>query len=254
MRWVGLIGVVICCAEGMAQGYSDAAQTAFAGADVVNVRNGFQDINPATIAQIEKSKIGFSQSRPFLIQELPYNSIFFATKHKNNFIGLDFKHFNFDQYLHQNLKFLYAKKLSDRLNLGIITGLNHQRYESLHRYEFELGFGIHYKYKKHVDFGSIIKRRNKQDFIIKTGLAYTKSKKLPIYLSLELSPNERYKFSTAFEYRISEKLQARLGLSSDENYFSFGFLYRIKKLEIEVATALHKYLGQSPCITISYEF
>jgi hypothetical protein len=88
---------------------------------------------------------------------------------------------------------------------------------------------------------------------LKTGVKFKKLKKLPIYVSTEINSNAHIVIKSALEYQSSERLASRIALSTDESYLSFGVYYKIKRLEIECANSLHKYLGMSPCLTLSYE-
>ena len=254
MKWVGLIGVVFCCADVMAQGYSDAAQTAFAGADVVNIRNGFQDINPASITQLENSKIGISQSSPFIIKDLQWNSIFFSNKFRNNFWAVDYKSFSFDRYRNRHTVFLYGKKLQDQLSLGIRIKLVNIRAEEIHRYFLAHSIGINYRLNKHLIIGSYYVKDPLLNAYLRTGIEFKRHKKVPLFLSFEINEKQQIKIATALEYLISKKLSTRFSLSSSENFMGFGFSYTIKQIQIEASTSLHTYLGPSPCITLCYEF
>ncbi len=254
MKWVGLIGVVFCCADVIAQGYSDAAQTAFAGADVVNIRNGFQDINPASITQLEKSKIGISQSSPFIIKDLQWNSIFYTNKFRNNYWALDYKNFSFDRYRNRHTAFLFGKKLQENLSLGIRIKLVNIRAEEIQRYFLAHSIGINYRPRKHLVIGSYYVRDPLLNAYLRTGIGYNKYKKVPLFLSFEINEKQQIKLASALEYILSKNLSTRFSLSSSENFMGFGFSYSIKKIQIEASTTLHTYLGPSPCITLSYEF
>ena len=259
MKWVGLI---VCCLMSVrifAQGYSDAAQTALAGSNVVSFRNGIQHLNPAAISQNKSKKIGLSQALPYTLPEIRYNSIFYIFHHKNNYIGVDYNHLSFDALIDQTVSILYAKKLNDKLSLGIKIKNNFIQIEANRYYKVIPEIGFVYNINKYLDIGSYwlqsqsLLEFNQWQSSLKTGVKFKKLKKLAIYVSTEINSNAHIVIKSALEYQSSERLASRIALSTDESYLSFGVYYKIKRLEIECANSLHKYLGMSPCLTLSYE-
>lgn len=259
MRWVGLIVCCLMSTRVFSQGYSDAAQTALAGSNVVSLANGIQHLNPAAITQIEKRKIGFSQALPYSLPEISYNSLFYQYNRKNNFIAIDYTHLSFDALSDNTFALVYAKRLNEKLSLGIKVKYNFIRVELNNYHKFLPEIGLVYRVNKYTDIGtywsqsqSIFEFRQWQSSI-KTGLLFKKIKKLPIYLSTDINSNADLFLKCGFEYRITEKLYSRLAISTEDSYLSFGIFYKIKRIEIECANSMHKYLGISPCMTISYE-
>lgn len=259
MKWVGLI---VCCLMSiriLAQGYSDAAQTALAGSNVVALRNGIHHLNPATISQNKSKKIGLSQSLPYTLPEIRYNSVFYLFNFKNNYIGVDYNHLSFDELIDHTISILYAKKLNEKLSLGIKIKNNFIQIETNRYYKVVPEIGFVYHANKYIDIGSYwlqsqsLLEFNQWQSSLKTGISYKKIKKLPIYLSTEINSNAQIVLKTGLEYRSNERLATRLAISSDNSYLSFGVFYKIKKIEIECANSLHKYLGMSPCLTMTYE-
>lgn len=259
MRWVGLI---VCCLMSiriLAQGYSDAAQTALAGSNVVALINGIHHLNPATITQNKSKKIGVSQSLPYTLPEIRYNSVFYLFNHKNNYIGIDYNHLSFDALNDHTISILYAKRLNERLSLGVKIKNNLIEIESNRYYNFLPEIGFVYNINKHLDIGSYwlqsqsLLEFNQWQSSLKTGILFKKVKKLPVYLSTEINSNAQIVVKSGLEYKSNERLVTRVAISSDESYLSFGVFYKIKKLEIECANSLHKYLGMSPCLTLTYE-
>lgn len=259
MRWVGLI---VCCMMSIrvfSQGYSDAAQTALAGSNVVSLANGVQHLNPAAISQIKKRKVGFSQALPYSLPEIRYNSAFYLYSRKNNFIAIDYTHLSFDAFSDNTFSIVYAKKLNEKLSLGIKIRYNYIKVELNTYHKVLPEIGLVYKINKYVDIGSywcqsqsLLEFRQWQSSI-KTGMLFKKIKKLPIYVSTEINSIAEVFIKSGFEYHITEKLFGRLALSTEDSYLSFGLYYKLKRFEIECANSMHKYLGISPCMTISYE-
>ncbi len=259
MKWVGLI---VCCFVSiriLAQGYSDAAQTALAGSNVVALRNGIQHLNPAAITQNKSKKIGLSQALPYTLPEIRYNSVFYLFNRKNNYIGIDYNHLSFDALSDHTLSILYAKRLNEKLSLGIKIKNNFIEIESNRYYKVLPEIGFVYHVNKNFDIGSYwmqsqsLLEFNQWQSSLKTGLLFKKIKKLPIYISTEINSNGQIVIKSGLEYKSNDRFASRIALSTDEAYLSFGIFYKIKKLEIECANSLHKYLGMSPCLTLTYE-
>lgn len=259
MKWVGLIGCCLISSSILAQGYSDAAQSALAGSNVVSLMNGNQHLNPATITQNKSKKFGLSQSLPYTLPEIRYNSIFFLYQLKNNYIGVDYNHLSFDELLDHTISIIYAKKLNDKLSLGIKIRNNFIQIEQ-HRYFKALPeIGFVYQFSKNIDLGSywsqsqsLLEFNQWQSSII-SGVSFKKYKKLPIYISAQINSNAYLIINSGVEYKINNRFATRLAISSDNSYLSFGFYYKIKNIEIEGANSLHKYLGMSPCLSLTYE-
>ncbi len=259
MKWVGLI---VCCLMSiriLAQGYSDAAQTALAGSNVVALRNGIQHLNPAAITQNKSKKIGLSQALPYTLPEIRYNSIFYLFNGKNNYIGIDYNHLSFDALSDHTLSILYAKRLNEKLSLGIKIKNNFIEIESNRYYKVLPEIGFVYHVNKNFDIGSYwmqsqsLLEFNQWQSSLKTGLLFKRIKKLPIYVSTEINSNGQIVIKSGLEYKSNDRFASRMALSTDESYLSFGIFYKIKKLEIECSNSLHKYLGMSPCLTLTYE-
>ncbi len=259
MKWVGLIVCCLMSVRILAQGYSDAAQTSLAGSNVVSLRNGIQHLNPAAISQNRSKKIGFSQALPYTLPEIRYNSLYYIFHYKNNYIGIDYNHFSFDALVDQSVSILYAKKLNDKLSLGIKIKNNIIQIETNRYYKVLPEIGFVYNINKHIDIGTYwlqsqsLLEFNQWQSNLKTGVLFKKIRKLPIYVCTEINSNAQIVVKSGIEYISSERLASRIAISTDESYLSFGVFYKIKKLEIECANSLHRYLGMSPCLTISYE-
>lgn len=259
MRWVGLIACCMMSIRVFSQGYSDAAQTALAGSNVVSLANGIQHLNPAAITQIKKRKIGFSQALPYSLSEIRYNSAFYLFSRKNNYVAFDYNHLSFDAFTDHTFSIVYAKKLNEKLSLGVKIKYNFIRVELNNYHKVMPEIGLIYRVNKYVDFGtywsqsqSLLEFRQWQSSI-KSGVIFKKIKKLPIYVSTEINSNAEIFIKSGFEYHVTERLFSRIALSTEDSYLSFGIFYKLKRVEIEFANSMHKYLGVSPCMTISYE-
>jgi hypothetical protein len=61
-------------------------------------------------------------------------------------------------------------------------------------------------------------------------------------------------FKTGLEYNLNERIFFRGGISGKPIQLSAGFGFQVKKLQIDMATAYHQILGNSPSVSFKYRF
>ncbi len=176
-------------------------------------------MNPAGIAGIQQMEVGAFAERRFLLQQLNYATIGFATPFKNgkHFAGLDVTAYGFNGYSESRVGLTYATTLFERLSLG--AKVNYTRF-SIPNYGAKAALyadvGINCILSKHINVGFRIFNASRselqrdQDEKIPTtldaGLAYKVSDKVLIVADVEKQVNFPISFRGGVEYAIAKFL------------------------------------------------
>jgi len=178
--------------------------------------------------------------------------------------GLQMSYFGFDLYNEQKIGIAYARRLMDKLSLGVqFDWLNTQiaNYGNKGVITFEIGLmspitsnltiGVHLYSPMRVE----LIEGEELPPVFKVGLAYEASKKVLLTAEVEKESDLNPNVKAGLEYLIHPSLAIRLGVASNPSLFSFGLGYRINnQFFIDVASSYHQDLGFSPSISVRYAF
>lgn len=224
-------------------------------------------MNPAGIAGLQQMEVGAFVERRFLLQQLNYGTVGFATpfNHGKHFAGFDASGFGFGGYNESNVGLTYATTLFERLSLGAKVGYTRVSIENYGaKSAFYANVGINCIVSKHLSVGFRVFNANRaelqkeQDEKIPTtldvGLAYQVSDKVLIVADLEKQVNFPLSFRGGVEYAPAKFLKARVGASTQPVTVSAGLGVNVKGLNIDFANTLHQYLGYTPSLSLSWKF
>jgi len=224
-------------------------------------------MNPAGIAGLKQMEAGAFVERRFLLQQLNYATVAFATpfKHGKHFAGFDAGGFGFGGYSESRIGLTYATTLFERLSIG--AKINYTRF-AIPDYGAKSALfadvGINCILSKHISVGFSISNATRSELLrdldekipttIDAGLAYQLSDKVLIVADVEKQVNFPVSFRGGVEYAVAKFLRVRAGASTQPVTLNAGFGVNVKALNIDFANTFHQYLGYTPSLSLGYKF
>ncbi len=86
------------------------------------------------------------------------------------------------------------------------------------------------------------------------GGSYKFSEKVLLSSEIEKDGGENNIFKAGLEYHIVEQVFLRGGVASNPSLSSFGFGFKLKQLQVDLASTYHQVLGFTPQISLVYNF
>jgi len=230
------------------------------GVTFTDVYSGFR--NQAGLAYLEDLSFGVYGETRFLGVGIP--AVGFVAAYPNEKIGtfgLAVQHFGTGAYNEQKIGLAYARKLFDRMSIGVqfdYFGVRMAEYGSASAVTFEAGIlaevsdewriGIH-------AYSPVRIKLPNQDYLpalFSVGASYLPSDKVTVTAELEKNIDYPLNARIGIEYQPMEVLALRGGVSTAPFSMNFGLGMRLNGLGIDLATMYHEVLGFTPGISISY--
>ena len=236
--------------------------TSLSNNDVFSVYN-----NPAALAKIESSGVGFAYDNRFLLKELSTQSLAGAYKfEKNGAIGAHLQHYGFGLYREVFTGVSYGINLAPNFSLG--TSVNFHRIQLGDNYgstnALSLGLGMFYAVNEDLSFGmrvSNITRSRLAEFdderlptTFGLGLQYIFSEK--VFWNLEAEKNfvHPINIKTGIGFQPHELLALRVGVNSYPFQSTFGLGVTMPKFRFDISAGWHAQLGISPSAGLVFNF
>ena len=86
------------------------------------------------------------------------------------------------------------------------------------------------------------------------GGSYKFSEKALLSSELEKNVGLTTIFKAGLEYHIVEQVFLRGGIASNPTLSSFGFGFKLKQWQVDVASSYHQVLGFTPQVSLVYDF
>lgn len=220
---------------------------------------------PASVASIENSLYIGYQSR-FSMKELSIMSVSGVLNTSFLNFGLNFGTYGFDHFRESKIGLTMARKLSDKINLGVTVHLhtiNSAAQEENTYFIFPdvaaeyifsdkliLGLGLNSLFRGAIN--DELKERN--TFAIHTGFSYQLSKKCILGAEFESNSEKEVRYRMGIEYTMIDNFPVRVGYSSKPALPSIGISYALKKISMDVAAETHQQLGTSISIGLRYNW
>ena len=233
--------------------------------------------NQAGLASFQSVAASFYYQNRFLISELGLKSFGFTLPTRNGTFGLSYQNFGYTQYHETKVGLAFGKSFGERFSAGLqidylaykLTG----EYGQANLLTFELG--IQHKISEKVVIGAHafnpIRAKLSNDpeervpSVFRLGAAFNVSEELVLVLETEKNLDYKPNIRTGLEYKLAEKIFARVGyesvpaLTGSENLnissqYSFGFGLCLGALEVDFAAQIHQTLGWSPSLSMIYRF
>lgn len=235
--------------------------------DVWSVR-----LNPAGIASLDAPVAGLSYQRHFLSEELAHQGLAVAVPLGRGVLGIGADRFGYSLYNETRGSLAYAMTFGDGLRaavqmnyLGVRLGENYGNTGTMvaelgvqARVTEALWIGVHlYNPTRSALLqrtDGTIPLEERVPTLLRAGFSYTFSERLVTTLEAEKDIDRPERLRFGLEYRPSDVLFLRTGLSTADVQAHFGAGVRLERLEVDLAVAVRSLLGPTPMITLNYAF
>lgn len=265
-RTVGVVLLLCAFSADSLYGQNDAGAraAAMAGTSLSNedVWCGFH--NQAGLAHLEGFSAGVFAENRFAMKELGDKGLTIAMPFRNSAFGLNYRSFGYSAFSNSKAGLAYAMKLAEKFSLGIQLNYHTLRigenYGSTNTISVEGGFL--YKMTDKLSIAAHIynpTRAKLADFnderipsLMRFGLGYKFSEKVRMNAEVRKSSDSKASLRAAIEYWVIEPLAIRAGFGTDPARYTFGFGYRLKDFQLDVAAGYHLLLGFTPQLSLTY--
>lgn len=176
--------------------------------------------------------------------------------------GLMVQYFGISDYNEQKVGLSYARKLFEKLSLGVQFDYINTRireYGNAGVFTFELGFSA--PLNKEITVGGRIFSPMRVSLtegeelpgVLGVGFSYTPSKKVTFNGEVEKSIENDLVIRAGIEYQLHPVVAIRVGGNANPTLATFGAGFKINEnFHIDVATSYHQVLGISPGFGVRY--
>ena len=267
MKWLLSLCFLVsytCYSQSFKEGVG-ARSAAMANASVT-----FSDVwsvfnNQATLADLKNFQAGVSISNKFLVKELSLKTAAITAPLKTGTIGLKLSSFGYSLYQESVFGVAYGIKLSSKFSMGV--GLN---YESVNvnaeGYSRKSGvtgeISLLAKLSEKIQVGTHIYNPTRTQLfdydneriptIFNLGASYLFDKQAKFVCEVEKDIDFKATIKAGIEFLPTDNIYLRLGASNQPALYSFGFGFKLKQVNIDMASTYHNVLGFSPQISIVF--
>ena len=223
--------------------------------------------NQAGLAQIDRTEVGGSFQSRFLVSELSTRSGILVIPVQSSVFALSFSQFGKNPFRQEMLGLSYARQIFPGFNFGIQfnyyrlflaednrnSGAAGMELGVQYLFPDRLTLGVHVlnPYQTGITTGSGIYRFPSR---LNWGANLRLSDLFSLSTELEHDFEHHVIVRSGMEYAILEKFFVRAGFSGKPYQLSAGIGFQVKKLSIDIASAYHQYLGDSPSVSFKYQF
>ncbi|HLF45082.1 MAG TPA: hypothetical protein VI548_01570 [Chitinophagaceae bacterium] len=221
--------------------------------------------NQASLARISKVSAAVYGERRFLLDELNLYQAAIALPTSSGNFGLKAGYYGFSEYNESQIGLAYARKLSDKVNIGVQFNYNTvliSGYGNASAINFEIGTVLHLTDKLHAGVhaynpvgGKFGKNQEEKSASIYTvGFGYDASEKFFISTEIEKEEDQPVNVNAGLQYKFLPQLMARAGIATATTQAYFGAGLFLKSFRIDVTASYHQQLGFTPGLLLLFNF
>lgn len=90
--------------------------------------------------------------------------------------------------------------------------------------------------------------------MFRAGLSFDPEPELSLHIEIHKSNTQKAVCCFGTEYHFRKKFFIRAGITTGPASYSFGAGYRMKRLQVDIASSIHRWLGYSPQVSFTYNF
>jgi hypothetical protein len=221
--------------------------------------------NPGVVPVKKSVQVGVFYQTRFLAKEVQQQALTGVIPVKKGAFSVGAQFYGYEQFRFSRIGMGYALALSDNISFGVQGNLNQLRlggnYGSTLKGTIEAGFlaTLSPKWKMgmsvfNIGRQTIWKNGDRYGTTMKLGASYEPSIKVKTLFELEKQVLYPMNAKCAFEYFPNESFAIRIGTQTQPFLFAFGFSYLKNKLQIDLSSQFHSYLGWTPGIGFNYQF
>lgn len=221
--------------------------------------------NQASLAQIKNAAAGVYNERRFLLSELNYYGAAFALTTQSGNFGINAGYFGFSGYNESQIGLAYARKLGDKIDMGVQFDYNSIRiagYGNATAVNFQIGAIMHLSEKLHAGihvfnpvggrFGKDLQEKLASAY--KAGMGYEASDKFFVSAEIQKVENLPVNVLAGMQYKFLPQLLARVGINTETSIAYLGLGLQLKSFRLDVTASRHPQLGISPGLLLLYNF
>lgn len=244
--------------------FRGARSAGVANASVTFTDNMAQFNNQAGIAGLTEMTISAGFKNAYFIKELSTNVLAFALPTKSGVFGVNYTYFGYTKFNQNKFSLAYGKMLGKRISAGIQLNYLYTHIEGEYGSQGlasgEIGLitepiddffiGMHianFWRAKYIGTDDIY-----LPMLVKFGASYILYESVLLSAELEKDLELPLIFKSGLEYGLADKFFLRFGVATNPMIFSFGFGYRLKPFNVDIAFTKHPVLGYSPIISLEY--
>lgn len=223
--------------------------------------------NQAGLASVTRLELAGSFQNKFLVSELSSRTGLVVFPFHGNVFAASFSQFGRVPFQQEKMALAYARSIGPKLRFGLqfnryglyLAEENHTENtyglevgaQFMTTEKFMLGLHLINPYQTQIKLNSEIYRYESK---IRIGGFYQVSDVFGWAMELENGFDDHLLLKSGFEYRILDRLFVRGGVAGKPYLLSAGFGFRVRNAAFDFATTYNQYLGNSPSVSIQYQF
>lgn len=248
--------------------YLFPSSTSVAGTSVADTKNWSPFHNPASLSEQVHPRLSVQVENRFIITALSTKC--FSMAYPTNYFvsGLAFSHFGFSIYHEMMLGIAFARKFSEKFNIGLQFNYFVAYFSPSNRYfgtffpqiglnlplhkNLQLGFHLFnpFQVKLHSDLTT---KRLPAIFSMGISAKFSPDFSWRIQTDKEVSSN--YRYASALDYHLNEKLSFQAGVYGYEYMIPcMGFGCHFSQFSVDLAAEMHPLLGLITIAGIKFSF
>lgn len=223
--------------------------------------------NQAGLAWISEPAAGIYYENRFGLKELSFQSTGVIYPFSFGTMGVTADYYGDENYNEMTAGLAWGMKLHKKLAAGIqldylSTFINLEQFNKASTVTFEIG--LLYQVNNEIWIGTHVYNPIQQEMkseayekvpaVFSLGALFEVSDKLIFSAEAEKITDKKESFHIGAEYELLKATYARVGISTSETLFSFGFETSVNSLRLQLASSMHQSLGFSPMASIVYQF
>jgi hypothetical protein len=262
---LGIVLLLVLSAQGQNPGYETGARNAaLGGATVAHVDLWSAHQNQGSMAFMEQSAIGVNYGRRFSLSELSQVGLAALWHSELGNFALTGHRDGFESFNRTKFGLAYGRLFGENIGIGVQFNLMNTYIEETENqpigFTFELGF--RYKISEEFSFAAHYfnptRSRIHPDFddrystILRAGFEFEPSSDFCLAGEAYQDMNQDIAFRLGIDYGIWEVIHIRTGFSTGNQQFGGGLGIVTGSLDIDLSAQLHRTLGWTPQIGLSY--
>jgi hypothetical protein len=219
--------------------------------------------NQASLARFQHLSAGIYGERRFMLSELnSYSAVITSPTTSGNF-GFQAVYSGFSDYNETQLGLAYARKLGDKIDLGVqfdYNALQIPAYGKSSAINFQIGTLLHLTEKLHTGFHAYnpvggkfgTNKQEKLPSVYSAGIGYEASDKFLISTEIIKEENRAATVNAGIQYRFLPQILVRAGFSSATSLWYAGLGLQLKSFRVDITTSHHPQLGISPGLLLIF--
>jgi hypothetical protein len=264
-----ILMLCLCVTQLLASGGQSATSARFAGMGGVSVVfPDFQSVwhNPAGIYTVKSPTISAVHAANFLISQMGSSGLAFALPSFSGTLAASYSNYGYKNYLEQKAGLLYGRCFGKKFSAGLQLNYHNTRLPEAYGNgnavsvdagmqlipidNFFMGFNLTNITRSNVS-GDL---SEPLPTLFSLGAGYVYQNAAVFCAQVDKNIDSKPLLRLGLEYNFSSKFFIRSGFCNENNTYSFGLGYTIRRIQADLAFRHHATLGFTPQFALSYAF